>query len=43
MNEIILVRHGKAEDHGLRVTDYERQLTPPGQKKGTVCGARSGQ
>lgn len=37
--QIALMRHGKAEDHGSRATDHERELTPQGREKVTAAAA----
>lgn len=31
--QLVLIRHGKAEDHGVRLTDEERELTYKGRQK----------
>jgi phosphohistidine phosphatase len=35
--ELVLMRHGKAEDHGVRENDYQRELTAKGRKKVTAA------
>lgn len=40
MKKIILVRHGKAEDPDLEISDYERSLTVKGKKISRVMAQR---
>jgi len=40
MKKLILVRHGKAEDHGSGISDYERSLTLKGKIISRLMGKK---